>query len=70
MQHIPNVSQCSKFGHTVVIYFNEISLMTKKLTKHPDIAGRGEPPEVDALRGHPLDGQLALGSLQTCLVIT
>ena len=31
--------------------------------EHPDVAGRGEPPEVDALRRHPLDGQLPLGGL-------
>ena len=34
------------------------------LTKHPNIAGGGEPPEVDALGGHPLDRQLSLASLQ------
>ena len=33
------------------------------LTEHPHIAGRGEPPEVDALWRHPLDGQFALGGL-------
>ena len=33
------------------------------LTKHPDVAGGGEPAEVDALGRHPLDGQLALARL-------
>ena len=32
-------------------------------TKHPDVAGGGEPPEVDGLGGHPLDRQLTLTSL-------
>lgn len=38
--------------------------------EHPDVAGGGEPPEVDALRRHPLDGQLPLGGLQTCNINT
>ena len=39
------------------------------LTEHPDITGRREPPEVDALRGHPLDRQLALGRLVVGVVL-
>ena len=35
-------------------------ILVPELTEHPDITGRGEPSEVDALRGHPLDWQLPL----------
>ena len=33
------------------------------LTKHPNVTCRRETTEVDALRRHPLDGQLALAGL-------
>ena len=39
------------------------------VTKHPDITGRRESPEVDALRGHPLDGQLSLRRLVVRVVL-
>ena len=39
---------------------NFLVIQNLELTKHPDIAGRGEPSEVDALRSHPLDWQLSL----------
>ena len=39
------------------------------LTKHPDVAGGGEPAEVDALGRHPLDGQLALARLVVCVLV-
>jgi hypothetical protein len=32
-------------------------------TEHPDIAGSGETPEVDALRSHPFNGQLPFARL-------
>ena len=31
--------------------------------EHPDVGGGGESTEVDGLRGHPLDGELAPGRL-------
>ena len=39
-------------------------LLKLLLTKHPDVAGGGEASEVDALGGHPLDGQLPFAGLQ------
>ena len=41
----------------------------KIFTKHPNIAGSCEPAEVDALRRHPLDGQLALACLVVRVVV-
>lgn len=38
-------------------------------TEHPHVAGGREPPEVDALGTHPLDGQLPLGGLVVALVV-
>ncbi len=32
-------------------------------TEHPDIAGCGETPKVDALRSHPFNGQLPFARL-------
>ena len=37
--------------------------------KHPDVACGREPPEVDGLRRHPLDGQLALGRFVVGVVL-
>ena len=31
----------------------------RALTEHPNVGGRGEPPEVDRLRCHPLDRKFA-----------
>ena len=39
------------------------------LTKHPDVTCSCEPSEVDALRSHPLDRQLALAGLVVGLVV-
>lgn len=36
-----------------------IEVKVEPLTEHPDIAGRGEAPEVDGLGGHPLNGKFA-----------
>lgn len=34
-------------------------MKVEPLTEHPDVAGCGEAPEVDGLRGHPLNGKFA-----------
>lgn len=39
-----------------------LELEGEPLTEHPDIAGRGEAPEVDGLGSHPLNGKFAFRS--------
>ncbi len=65
-EHVDGVQEKSNCKNTAS--WNDSSsnfLELKALTKHPDVTGRGKPPEVYGFRSHPFDGQFPFRSCKT-----
>lgn len=56
--HFRLYETCLELGHLKeCLKAHHHTKQLSRLTKHPDITGGGEPPEVDGFGGHPLDGE-------------